>query len=146
MPYQKAAKIERLPLPSDSAYYIDWKYGLTYKDVKTIARMGTQKREEVPQTLPLGTQVPVGTTQAPPDNPTEVDSAAAMDAILCAHIVSWNLDDLEGNMLPITPESLDILTEEDVNFLAGLVNNQTKEQEGTRKNSGKPSTASSTAR
>lgn len=121
MPYKKQHENVRYPLPSDENYWVEWRPSLTYGDVKAA-------------------------TFATTSDEGEVDRSAAADALLLAHIAAWNLDDEAGNVLPLTPEHLAILAEEDANFLSGLLAERLRAQEASRKSSPTTSGPSRTAR
>jgi|SRR5690242_10899767 len=120
MPYRKIHENVRYPLPSDPSYWVEWRPSLTYGDVKAATF-----------------------SSASADG--EVDRGAAADALLLAHIADWNLDD-ESGRLALTPENLAILSEEDANFLSGLLAERLRAQEVARKPSPTTSGPSSTAR
>jgi hypothetical protein len=47
----------------------------------------------------------------------DVDLVRTADSKLLAFIKDWNLDDAEGNKLPISQESIDMLNDQDATFL-----------------------------
>lgn len=47
-----------------------------------------------------------------------VDMVLSADKLLAMLIVSWNLDDEKGVVLPVTPENIDKLAPEDALFIA----------------------------
>lgn len=109
MAYVKKAAVEKVTLDSNPDYYVMWRTKLTYGQMRDIARVG-QKSDG------------------------QVDQLTASDALFLAHIESWNLDDEDGNILPLTPESLAFLDEDDANQLAKLSNKTLETQESERKN------------
>lgn len=68
-----------------------------------------------------------------------VDITQSVDNLMKTLIVEWNLDDEQGEVLPITPENIDRLTEEDaafiINQVAETIEKKDKEDEGKKKSS-----------
>ena len=117
MPYVKSIKTEKVTLPSDSHYHIFWRPRARYGDIK----QATQKAVAV--------QVDARSQSATP----EFDTVAYTGYAVLAHIESWNLDDAEGNPLPLSIESFDLLDEEDMNLLLSKLNKDTEAEGESRK-------------
>lgn len=130
MPYKKPVVPEKLTLPSDPAYWVRWKPALTYGELKTVTFAAAR---------------PAGPSTTPSSIEEDFDRGAVSDGMLCAHILEWNLDDEQGNILPINAESLSILDEVDANFLSGKMAERLQGREEERKNSQNSSGPSSTA-
>lgn len=124
MPYVRKINVIRIPLPSNPAYWVDWRESMLYRDMK----IAMQQAIEIE------------------DGEMKADSTAMSDALLLGHLDGWNLDDEEGNLLPLTAESLELLMEEDVQFLLSKAQDGQKEEEKKRKKGPTSSTRSSTAR
>lgn len=124
MPYVKKATVTRLPLPSNHAYWVDWRETMLYRDMKAAMKQAVSVE----------------------DGEMKTDTTAMSDALLLGHIDAWNLDDEEGKLLPLTTESLELLTEDDVQFLLSRAQDGQQGEEKRRKNAVSSSTRSSTAR
>lgn len=108
MPYLKssAAETDRLTLPSDGDYWVDMKKRAAYGD--SLAAQSAMVKIETN-----------GNGQAKVSEP---DSAASVRTLVARLIVDWNLDDEQGQKLPITPETIELLDSRDGNFLAEEAN------------------------
>lgn len=114
MPYVKAPLITRLTLPSNKEYWVDWRESILYGDMKAATKAAVQLDMETGE--------------------SRTDPTAMTDALLLGHIVAWNLDDEEGNLLPLTPESLDKLESRDTELLLSRASDGTRREEKRRKN------------
>lgn len=112
MAYLSEQPTAKVILPSNKEYWVVVKVGLKYGELKKFYEYG-------------GTEAPFSTVEK---------------LKLC--IVEWNLDNAEGNVLPIDEASIDALQEGDVVAIAEAAT--PKETEDEKKNSPKPSSASST--
>lgn len=117
MPYVKTIKTEKITLPSDSHYFIQWRPRARYGDIK----QATSKA--------IAVSVDARMQNATP----EFDSVAYTSYAVLAHIESWNLDDADGKPLPLSVESFDMLDEEDMNLLLSKLNREAGEQADSRK-------------
>lgn len=124
MPYVKKTSVARLPLPSNHAYWVDWRETMLYRDMKAAMKQAVSLE----------------------DGEMKADTTAMSDALLLSHIDAWNLDDEEGNLLPLTSESLELLIQQDVEFLLSKAQEGTQDEEKRRKNAVSSSARSSTAR
>lgn len=117
MGYFKEQQLKKLTLESDPNYWVEIITDLKYGDVKKFANVNQDG---------------------------EVDFATSADLFLQSVIKSWNLDDAGGQVLPITPENIDMLDQKDaiaiLNEAGGLV-----ESEDQKKTSPAQSSQSSTA-
>jgi hypothetical protein len=104
MAYFKEQQLKKLPL-SNPDYWVEILTDLQYGDIKKFAAV-TQEGD--------------------------VDFQTAADTFLQTVIKSWNLDDDQGNVLPITPENIDRLTKDDalliVNEAGGLVEDEAQKK------------------
>lgn len=114
MPYVKPSVPRKIPLVSDPAYYVMWKDRIKYGDIREVSKSSVR--------------------QVGPRGETEVDRQAMADATFLLHIVDWNLDDEEGNKLPLTADSLALLSEDDANQLATLLADANQVKDTERKN------------
>jgi len=112
MPYVKKAVVEKVVLSSDPDYFVMWRRRLTYGQMRDIAKLG----------------------QKVTDGKMEVDNLTATDALLLAHMESWNLTDEQDIPLPLTAESLTFLDENDVSQLTSLATDTLETREKERKN------------
>lgn len=112
MPYIKPSETKRIPLKSDPNYWVDWRSSVRYGDMRAASRAAFK------------------TTG---DGDGEIDATAYADAMLLAYIAGWNLDDEQGNILPVTVENLGFLTSEDSNQLASLLQEDQKQVDKRRK-------------
>lgn len=124
MPYVKKITVVRLPLPSSPSYWVDWRETMRYGDMKIAMKQAVEIE----------------------DGEMKTDTSAMSDALLLAHLDAWNLDDEAGTILPLTTESLELLVEEDVQFLLGKAQEGQKEEEKRRKKEVTSSTRSSSTR
>jgi hypothetical protein len=114
MGYVKASTTTRYTLPSDSNYYVELKDRIFYGDLKAASRSA----------------IKIG-----PGGKPEVDNEAMTDNLMLAYIAGWSIDDDAGNVLPLTPASLNSLVDEDANFLSEIIGNKRATQETEQKNS-----------
>lgn len=114
MPYLKSTAVEtdRLTLPSNGEYYVLMKKRAEYGD--SLAAQSAMVKIETN-----------GNGQAKVSEP---DSAASVRTLVSRLIVDWNLDDENGQKLPITPEMVDKLDPQDGNFLAEEANKRVGER------------------
>lgn len=108
MPYLKSGQnaTDRLRMPSDSGYWVDMKRHAEYGDQLT-AQAAMMKIEAN------------GNGQAIVSDP---DTAASVRMLIANLVVDWNLDDENGQKLPITPQIIDKLDPRDGDFLATEAN------------------------
>ena len=116
MPDLKPISIERVQLPSDENYWVDWRSHITYADVKAASAAGIANI-------------------APNSAPTDMDTGAVADTMLLRYIADWNLDDEVGNVLPLTPESLAKIDGADALFLSAKMARAQEKRIDERKNS-----------
>lgn len=81
---------EKLALPSNSTYWVEVKTKLQYGDAKKFVKASTDG---------------------------ELDQEVAADIFLEEAIVSWNLDDDNGNVLPINDDTIAQLDATDAFFI-----------------------------
>lgn len=113
MPYVKTIKSEKITLVSDAHYFVMWRPKARYGEMKQATQ----------QAVSVDTR-----TESAEFNPT-----AYTDYAILAHIESWNLDGEDGEPLPLTVESLDLLDEEDMNLLLGKLSATSAKDEKERK-------------
>lgn len=117
MGYFKQQQLKKLTLPSNKNYWVEILTDLKYGDLKKFASTNADG---------------------------QIDFGAAADVFMATVVKNWNLDDESGNVLPITPENLDLLEKDDalliINEAGGLV-----ESEDQKKSSPSPSTQPSGA-
>lgn len=110
MGYFTTQELKKLPLKSNPDYWVEILTDLKYGDIKKFASVGQEG---------------------------EMDFAASADIFLQVVIKSWNLDDDQGNVLPITPENIDRLEKDDalliVNEAGGLVEDDAEKKTSTSK-------------
>lgn len=110
MGYFKETTTKKLTLPSDEKYWVEIVTDLKYGDIKKFA---------------------AGSVDG------EIDFSAAADTFLQTVIKDWNLDDDQGNILPITPENIDRLDKDDailiVNEAGGLVEGDAEKKTSSAK-------------
>ena len=87
MGYFKEQKVERIALPTNPEYWVDVVDDLKYGDIKKWMNVDTTGKPEFTTTG---------------------------DRFLISVIKAWNLDDEQGNILPITLESINQLEQDDV--------------------------------
>lgn len=92
MSYTDSKPLVKVELPSDPNYYVNIETDLTYGDIKRSGISG------------------------------DLTGTAAADAALLLSIKDWNLDDAEGNILPITQESIDLLKQADILAISTAIN------------------------
>lgn len=118
MPYVKSAETDTLTLPSDPHYHVEMKKRPTYGD-----KLAMQKAMMQMQPVDLAT---VDASQAPyveADEETgkgmltKVELDSYLKSLLERLIVSWNLDAPNGEVMPITAETIELLEPEDGDFL-----------------------------
>jgi len=86
MSYFKAQELKKITLLSDKKYWIEVIADLKYGDIKAFANVSQDGN---------------------------IDFAARADVFLQTVIKNWNLDDEDGNVLPVTPENIDKLAQAD---------------------------------
>lgn len=113
MPYVKTIPSVKVSLVSDPAYWVLWRPVLRYGQIKevTVAASSQGQRGEM-----------------------TVDSGAVADGVILAHIEDWNLTDERDQKLPITPASLALLEDRDVDHLTDLLQKTVDQEEKERKN------------
>lgn len=119
MPYLKSRETDTLTLPSDPSYHVEMKKRPTYGD-----KLYMQKAMMRMQPVDLASVDP---RDAPYVESTEDDSGKGMmtkieldgymKALLERLIVSWNLDGANGEIMPITGDTIELLESEDGDFL-----------------------------
>ena len=107
MPYLKQSEADQLALPSDSAYWVKLKTKATYGDVLAA------------QSAML--QITQGSNGSSGQVVTEMEWAAYLRTLSMRLITEWNLDDGQGQILPISEANLELLQPEDGEFLAAEV-------------------------
>lgn len=119
MGYFKTQELKKLTLPSNKDYWVEILTDLKYGDLKKFASSN-------------------------PDG--QIDFAASADIFLQTVVKNWNLDDDSGNVLPITPENLDLLEKDDalliISEAGGLVEGD-EEKKSSPSPSSQPSGATS---
>lgn len=133
MPYIKAGtgETDRLTLPSDGEFWVAMKRRATYGD-QLAAQASVVKLESNGN----------GTVATEPN----LDTSAYVRTLVSRLVVDWNLDDEQGQKLPISPETVEMLDPRDGDFLASEANKRvgerTDDKQGPFGNiSGLPSTA-----
>lgn len=100
MAYFKSVDLEQIALPSNKDYWVKVLPFLSYGDAKKFAKVN-------------------------PDG--DVDMIGSADIFLSTIIKEWNLDDEDGNVLEVSTENIDKLTQQDalyiINQAGGLVEN-----------------------
>jgi hypothetical protein len=96
---------KKVELPSDKKYWVEVKVGLKYGEIKNYIEYGGTEGH-----FTIGEKLRIS-------------------------VVAWNLDDAEGNILPITAESIDCLQEPDLIAVADVV--LLEEADRVKKNSPK---------
>ena len=119
MPYVKKAAAVKIAFPSDKHYFVMWRDKVPYGALREA-----RSRAVIVRVNP-------DTNEATP----EFDTIAYNDYALLAHIESWNLDDVDGQSLPLTIESLAQLDSDDVAVLNERMAGVAQSQEKERKNS-----------
>jgi hypothetical protein len=145
MGYFKSASQEtdRLLLPSDpdGHYYVVMKRRASFGDDLAAKAAVVAGDDIAAQALAQANGRNGIVNQSP-----KVDTAAYVRTLMLRLIVDWNLDDEEGQKLPITAENIDRLDPADGDFLGTEANKRAKgraaEQQGPSKaDSGRLSTA-----
>lgn len=113
MPYVKPTPSIKVQLPSDPEYWVLWRPTLRYGQIKDVTLGATVRGER---------------------GEVSVDNGTAADGLLLAHIEDWNLDDESGNKLPLTPASLAMLVDKDVDHLSSLLQQDAEAEDTRRKN------------
>lgn len=109
MPYLKsgAGETDRLTLPSDGEFWVAMKKRAAYGD-QLAAQAAVVKIETN------------GNGQAVTE--PNLDTSAYVRTLMAKLIVDWNLDDEQGQKLPITPATVEMLDPQDGDFLAQEAN------------------------
>lgn len=113
MSYVKKAAAQKITLPSDKHYHVLWKPKVTYGALKEARTQAIQIDS---------------------DGTPHFDANIYAELSLLAHIDSWNLDDEDGQPLPLTLESVGLLDNEDVSLLNERMATESTAQEAARKN------------
>lgn len=110
MGYFKEEKLKKLKLKSNPAYWVEIITDLKYGDLKNFADISQSGA---------------------------VDFAASADVFLETVIKSWNLDDDAGTVLPVTPENINRLSQEDavliLNEASSMVETEDKKKPSSSK-------------
>jgi hypothetical protein len=118
MPYIKQAGTDRLTLPSAPDYYVLMKSKATYAD-----KLASQKAMMQVSQVDLATLDPAKAHLVEADMEsgrgvlTEIEIDAFFKTLLERLIVSWNIDGEDGEVLPITQETIGQLDPDDGDFL-----------------------------
>lgn len=115
MPYVKKRAATKVALPSDPNYFVMWRTNVTYGEVKAIAK-GLPKAD-------------AGDAEG-----ENARGNAIADRMLLLYIEAWNLDDEDGNILPLNAESLNEMQTDDVAFLSKRLSEDAEKKEEDRKN------------
>jgi len=131
MSYLKATATERLQLPSDPDYWVEMKLKASHGDASHAQRAMAQVTS-----VDLMAVDPRKAAQVVPDEDkergvlTEIDIAAYSHALLERLIVDWNLTDLDERKLPITAASMELLDQEDGEYLSKEARKRLKRRKG----------------
>lgn len=110
MGYFKETQLKKLKLKSNPDYWVEITTDLKYGDLKAFASVSQEG---------------------------QVDFATSADLFLKTIIKNWNLDDGEGNVLPVTPENIDRLEQADalliLNEAGGLVESESQKKSSPSK-------------
>jgi len=104
MAYFNDDQIEKVTLNSNPDYWVDLLTNLAWGDMKKL--LNTSK---------------------------EGEASYEVDAMLLACIKGWNLDDKDGNVLPITQENLDKLQRPDIEQLVTVLGAKIEESKSSKK-------------
>jgi hypothetical protein len=102
MSYTQKEKTDKLELPSNKAYWVELKAKTNYGD----SLEGSSDFLNMEPNLETG------------EVKTKLDLASYTKYRILTCIVDWNLDDEEGNVLPLSVESINLLDGVDGKFLA----------------------------
>lgn len=104
MGYIEAKSVERIELVSDSKYWVELSTEMNWSDMKKIANVTDDGK--------VSYQV---------------------DALLSAALVAWNIDDENGDVLPITQENIDCLRRPDIEKIIATLGGKIEEPVETKK-------------
>lgn len=114
--FQASRPTKRITLPSNPRYWVEIFSSLKYKEQHALA-----------STLKDG----------------EVDGMAAADLMLRSMIAGWNLDDDAGQVVPVTPENIELLEKQDVEAILTALQSVASVDEDEKKSSLNPSSVTS---
>ena len=106
--FQEERESKKVVFPSNNKYYAEVYTKLNWSDTKQSTKMNNETGE--------------------------IDIVAGADAFLNRAIKSWNLDDDNGVVVPITPENIDKLDKDDALALIDATGMQAEESD-SKKNS-----------
>lgn len=120
MPYIKT-QVDRVYLPSDPSYWVDLRQRFTWGDKRTIAKaqLSPELKQALQAAIANGLDVsdPANQKELAAEFATEGDSMTANSLLVLSMISEWNLTDENDAKLPINAASLDLLDDEDGDFL-----------------------------
>lgn len=104
MSYFKEKITEKVTLVTDPEYWVEISADLTWADMKKVSNVGI-----------------------------DGNVSYQVDAMLEAALVGWNLDDSNGNILPLTLENIDKLKRADIEKIITTVGGKIEEPKEVKK-------------
>jgi hypothetical protein len=108
MGYRKQLAPTRVTLPSDENYWVDVAQDMKWGQVKRFVEVSEDGK---------------------------VNMVAASDAFMLAMIKAWNLDDDQGQILPITQDNIDALDKDDALAIIKAAGGEVEETDDQKKSS-----------
>lgn len=104
MGYFKEKETERVTFETDPKYWVEISLDMTWADMKRISEISDSG-----------------------------EVTYKLDSMLESSIVEWNLDDDNGNVLPITMENIDKLRRADIEKIVTIIGGKVKEPTKAKK-------------
>lgn len=118
MPYVRANETDTLTLPSNSAYHVVMKKRASYGDRLAMQKAMLQiSQVDLASVEPSKVHLVEADVETGKGVMTEIEIDGYMRSLLVRLIVSWNLDGEDGEIMPITQETIELLEPEDGDFL-----------------------------
>lgn len=118
MPYIRKERTDTVQLPSNPDYHVEMKDRASYGDKMAAQRAMLQiSQVDLAMVPPEKAHMVEADIESGRGVLTEIEIDAFFKTLLHRLIVSWNLDAEDGQIVPITPQAIEMLESEDGEFL-----------------------------